>query len=70
MKGKEEMLNILTNRWQSISPMAKALRIQYYQAKLILEDLIKEGKAESFLFHKRTKYRKITPEVALNVISS
>ena len=70
MKNKEEMLNVLTMEWQALAPIAKALKIQYYQTKLIMEELIQEGKAESCNFGKRTKYRKsvqvIVPAVMVN----
>ena len=59
---KEEILNELdTGRWTCAYPIMKKLGLQYHQIRLCLNELIAEGKVESCVFNKRTKYRKFTP---------
>ena len=56
--GKEEVLNLLTNSYQSLTPIMQTLKIQWYQAKLIVTELIADGKVESAVCGKRIRYRK------------
>lgn len=66
---KEKMLKELTNEWQFLTPIAKRLNIQYYQAKMVLQELIIEKKAESCRFGPRIKYKR-TPQVLMSVVTN
>lgn len=45
MKHKEELYEQLTEEGVTLSPITKRLRIHYHQGKLIITELIGEGRA-------------------------
>lgn len=64
MKNKEELLNVLDEEGQNLSAIAKKLQIQYYQAKIIVQELVREGKVFAIPKGKRFLYAKLNGSVS------